>query len=253
MSRSALAAGGRGGGSDGAAHGFELFVAAGHPHPRGRATAGGRSGAQDRHPRRRPSAADQLHEWAAERAPALGMPVAALEAYAYAARVAEVENPDCHLAWTTLAGIGQVESHHGTYRGAMIAPNGDVRPPIRGVRLDGTNGNLEIIDNDGGRRRRPDLCPGDGPDAVHPRDLEALRRRRQQRRHHQPGQLRRRRAVGGGLPVLARQGPGHAAGLDERAARLQPFRPVRPHRARLGDGLRRTDTPSKHAARASNL
>ena len=57
----------------------------------------------------------------AARAPALGIPVTALEAYAYAARVAEVENPECHLGWTTLAGIGQVESHHGTYRGAIIA------------------------------------------------------------------------------------------------------------------------------------
>jgi membrane-bound lytic murein transglycosylase B len=95
--------------------------------------------------------ADQLRQWAAERAPALGLPVAALEAYAYATRVAEVENPDCHLEWTTLAGIGEVESHHGTFRGARIASNGDVNPPIRGVRLDGTNGNLEIIDNDGGK------------------------------------------------------------------------------------------------------
>jgi membrane-bound lytic murein transglycosylase B len=94
--------------------------------------------------------ADQLHQWAAERAPALGMPVTALEAYAYAARVAQVENPDCHLAWTTLAGIGMVESHHGTYRGARVAPNGDVRPPIRGVRLDGTSGNLKIHDTDAG-------------------------------------------------------------------------------------------------------
>jgi membrane-bound lytic murein transglycosylase B len=93
--------------------------------------------------------ADQLRQWAAERAPALGMPIAALEAYAYAARVAEVENPDCHLEWTTLAGIGEVESHHGTFRGATIAENGDVTPPIRGVRLDGTNGNLEIFDSEG--------------------------------------------------------------------------------------------------------
>jgi len=93
--------------------------------------------------------ADQLRQWAAERAPALGMPIEALEAYAYAARVAEVENPDCHLEWTTLAGIGEVESHHGTYRGATIAGNGDVTPPIRGVRLDGTNGNLEIFDSEG--------------------------------------------------------------------------------------------------------
>ncbi|ULE31325.1 lytic transglycosylase domain-containing protein [Mycobacterium sp. IDR2000157661] len=99
----------------------------------------------DTHAKGRP--ADQLREWAAQRAPELGIPAGALEAYAYAARVAEVENPDCHLSWTTLAGIGQVESHHGTYRGAAIAPNGDVRPPIRGVLLDGTNGNLEIMDD----------------------------------------------------------------------------------------------------------
>ena len=94
----------------------------------------------------RPAA--QLHDWAVQRAGALGIPVMALEAYAYAARVAEVENPDCHLKWTTLAGIGQVESHHGTYRGAQIAHNGDVTPPIRGVLLDGSGGNLEILDND---------------------------------------------------------------------------------------------------------
>lgn len=90
--------------------------------------------------------ADQLRDWAEQRAPGMGIPVSALEAYAYAARVAQVENPDCHLSWTTLAGIGMVESQHGTYRGAEIAPNGDVSPPIRGVRLDGTNGNLEIIE-----------------------------------------------------------------------------------------------------------
>jgi membrane-bound lytic murein transglycosylase B len=77
--------------------------------------------------------------------------VTALEAYAYAAKVAAVENPSCHLTWTTLAGIGMVESHNGTYHGATIAPNGDVTPPIRGVRLDGSNGNLEIVDADGGQ------------------------------------------------------------------------------------------------------
>ena len=73
--------------------------------------------------------------------------MSALQAYAYSARVAQVENPDCHLGWTTLAGIGMVESRHGTYRGAQIAPNGDVSPPIRGVRLDGTNGNLTILES----------------------------------------------------------------------------------------------------------
>jgi len=94
--------------------------------------------------------ADQLHDWAAERAPKLGIPVTALEAYAYAARVAEVVNPKCKIAWTTLAGIGMVESHHGTYKGSMVSTDGSVTPPIRGMRLDGTSGNMEILDSDGG-------------------------------------------------------------------------------------------------------
>ena len=94
--------------------------------------------------------ADQLRNWAEQRSTALEIPVIALEAYAYAARVAEVENPKCHIAWTTLAGIGQVESHHGTYRGATLAPNGDVSPPIRGVRLDGSGGTLRIVDTEDG-------------------------------------------------------------------------------------------------------
>jgi membrane-bound lytic murein transglycosylase B len=115
----------------------------GVPPPRGEAVP-----QIDTHAKGRP--ADQLNEWASERAPVLGMPITALEAYAYAARVAEVENPDCNLSWPTLAGIGMVESHHGTYRGATIASNGDVTPLIRGVRLDGTRGNLEIIDSDSG-------------------------------------------------------------------------------------------------------
>ncbi len=101
--------------------------------------------------------ADQLHGWAAERAPALQIPVTALEAYAYAARVAEVENPHCHLAWTTLAGIGQIESHHGTYGHATLFPNGDTRPPIRGVRLDGSGGTLHIVEN-----VQPELADDDG-------------------------------------------------------------------------------------------
>lgn len=120
---------------------LSLFIPEGVPPP-----AGDPVPPVDTHAAGRP--ADQLREWAELRAPALEMPVVALEAYAYAARVAEVENPKCHLAWTTLAGIGMVESHNGTYRGATIAPNGDVRPPIRGVRLDGTGGNLRIVDTE---------------------------------------------------------------------------------------------------------
>lgn len=113
--------------------------------------------------------ADQLRDWAEARSTALGIPVTALEAYAYAARVAEVENPKCKLKWTTLAGIGQVESHHGTYGGATIAPNGDVSPPIRGVQLDGTDGNEHIADTDKGKLDGdPDLDRAMGPMQIIP-------------------------------------------------------------------------------------
>src|SRR6185312_14121612 len=114
---------------------LSLFIPDGVPPP-----AGDPVPPVDTHASGRP--ADQLRDWAQQRAAGLEIPVIALEAYAYAARVAEVENPKCHIAWTTLAGIGQVESHHGTYRGARLAPNGDVSPPIRGVRLDGSGGTL---------------------------------------------------------------------------------------------------------------
>ncbi len=117
-----------------------MFIPDGVPPP-----AGAPVPPVDTHASGRP--ADQLRSWAEQRSAALEIPVVALEAYAYAARVAEVENPKCHIAWTTLAGIGQVESHHGTYRGAVLTPNGDVTPPIRGVRLDGSGGTVRIVDS----------------------------------------------------------------------------------------------------------
>src|SRR6201992_3940491 len=110
---------------------LSLFIPEGVPPP-----AGGPVPPVDTHAAGRP--ADQLRDWAEKRSQALEIPVIALEAYGYAARVAEVENPKCHIAWTTLAGIGQVESHHGTYHHATLFPNGDVRPPLRGEGLAGT-------------------------------------------------------------------------------------------------------------------
>jgi membrane-bound lytic murein transglycosylase B len=133
------------------------YIPKGVPPPRGALVP-----PVDTHAKGRP--ADQLRGWAAQLAPALHIPVTALEAYGYAARVAEVENPSCHIAWTTLAGIGQVESHHGTYHQAVLFPNGDVRPPIRGVVLDGTNGTMRIIDSDpGGMDGEPDTVRAMGP------------------------------------------------------------------------------------------
>lgn len=94
--------------------------------------------------------ADRLDAWARPLSEGTGIPLIAMEAYGNAAEIQRQQHPECGLAWTTLAGIAGVESKHGTYRGARIARNGDVSPPIRGVKLDGTAGNLTIRDTDGG-------------------------------------------------------------------------------------------------------
>lgn len=79
-----------------------------------------------------------------------GIPERALSAYAGAALAKSVERPDCDLGWNTLAGIGGVESRHGSYRGASIAEDGTVSPPIVGIALDGSTTAL-ITDTDGGQ------------------------------------------------------------------------------------------------------
>ncbi|MFZ2527767.1 MAG: lytic murein transglycosylase [Rhodococcus sp. (in: high G+C Gram-positive bacteria)] len=95
--------------------------------------------------------AAQLRDWAAPQSETLGIPVVVLEAYGHAAAVLAASRPDCGLAWTTLAGIGSVESGHGRHGGASADENGTVAPPIRGIPLDGGPGLAEIRDTDGGR------------------------------------------------------------------------------------------------------
>ncbi len=58
--------------------------------------------------------------------------------------------PQCGLGWNTLAGIGAVESIHGSYLGASADADGLVSPPIIGIALDGSEGVMEILDTDGG-------------------------------------------------------------------------------------------------------
>ncbi|WP_019146096.1 lytic transglycosylase domain-containing protein [Aeromicrobium massiliense] len=75
--------------------------------------------------------------WVAETAARTGVPARAVQAYAGATLRTSVEHRGCRLGWTTLAGIGQVESGHG--RGAL---GDDGRPvePIFGPALDGSEG-----------------------------------------------------------------------------------------------------------------
>lgn len=94
--------------------------------------------------------ADLLLAWADPQADALNISAPALAAYAHAAAIMSDTSPGCGIAWTTLAGIGYIESRHGTYQGSTVAPDGTVFPVIRGIPLDGGPGIAEIPDTDGG-------------------------------------------------------------------------------------------------------
>ncbi|ERK61269.1 hypothetical protein N136_04857, partial [Leifsonia aquatica ATCC 14665] len=79
-----------------------------------------------------------------------GIPGRAVLAYAGAATAIAAKDPGCRLGWSTLAGLGAVESHHGTIGGSAPQGDGTVQPPILGPRLDGTD-YAAIDDTDGGR------------------------------------------------------------------------------------------------------
>lgn len=89
--------------------------------------------------------------WVEDLAQRTGIPERVLESYASAALWAGEEHSTCGLEWNTLAGLGWVESRHGWLQGASVTADGDVRPEIIGIPLDGTNGTAEITDTDGGR------------------------------------------------------------------------------------------------------
>lgn len=88
-------------------------------------------------------------EWVATVAERTGIPSRALSAYAGAALRISAEQPGCGLGWNTLAGIGAVETEHGTVHGGSISPGGMARPTIIGIALDGTASEA-IRDTDGG-------------------------------------------------------------------------------------------------------
>lgn len=72
--------------------------------------------------------------WLERTARRTGIPAPALRAYADA-QLSGVGG--CDLGWTTLAGIGWVESHHGTIDDRTLGLDGRSTPPIIGVALDG--------------------------------------------------------------------------------------------------------------------
>ncbi|WP_433214170.1 lytic murein transglycosylase [Dactylosporangium sp. CS-047395] len=94
--------------------------------------------------------ADVYGAWAASRSVRLDIPVVALQAYGYAEAVAARTTPKCHLTWTTLAGIGKVESDHGRTNGSVLQDDGRSVPPVVGPPLDGQNNRQSVADTDQG-------------------------------------------------------------------------------------------------------
>jgi len=99
-----------------------------------------------------------LSAWARKMAARTDIPVRVLVGYAGAEVALRKQQPDCHLSWTTLAGIGRVESDHGRYGGATVLPSGQESMPIMGVPLDGASG-VQAIPAPGTGQANPGGAP----------------------------------------------------------------------------------------------
>jgi membrane-bound lytic murein transglycosylase B len=72
--------------------------------------------------------------WVDRTANLTGIPAIAVRAYAAAQLAAPA---GCHLGWTTLAGIGWIESGHGSHGGSALLANGETTRAISGPQLAG--------------------------------------------------------------------------------------------------------------------
>lgn len=75
--------------------------------------------------------------WVRRTARASGLSYFAVDAYARAERAAPAS---CGVGWVTLAGVGWVESQHGTLGGRRLGADGRPSTPILGPALDGEGG-----------------------------------------------------------------------------------------------------------------
>jgi membrane-bound lytic murein transglycosylase B len=76
----------------------------------------------------------------------IDVPLVALDAYWRASQLAP-----CRIPWWVIAGIGRVESGHGSAHGSSLTAEGDTTVHILGIALDGRPGVAAVGDTDGGR------------------------------------------------------------------------------------------------------
>ncbi|WP_040919156.1 C40 family peptidase [Saccharomonospora glauca] len=82
----------------------------------------------------------KFEEWVDDVADWLDIPRRAMYAYATATVILTDEQPECHLSWVTLAGIGRTATDHGRIEGGEVTEDGDMSEPI---------GTIEVRDFDG--------------------------------------------------------------------------------------------------------
>lgn len=83
-------------------------------------------------------------EWVTETAASRQIPVRAMQAYARTEISQREAALECNLRWNTLAGVGSVESAHGTLGGAGLDAAGVPSKRIIGPPLNGENGTRAI-------------------------------------------------------------------------------------------------------------
>ncbi|MFO6453351.1 MULTISPECIES: lytic transglycosylase domain-containing protein [unclassified Aeromicrobium] len=83
-------------------------------------------------------------DWVTRTAADRQIPVRAMQAYARTEISQREAAPDCNLRWNTLAGVGSVESAHGTLGGAGLDAAGVPSKRIIGPPLNGENGTRAI-------------------------------------------------------------------------------------------------------------
>jgi len=92
-------------------------------------------------------------QWVDHTAAATGVPAPAMHAYGAATLRLAKEDPSCRLGWSTLAGVGWVESHQGAIDGRTLQADGTPSAPITGPALDGSSKVAAIPDSSGGWAR----------------------------------------------------------------------------------------------------
>jgi membrane-bound lytic murein transglycosylase B len=122
--------------------------------------------------------------WVSHTAAASGISAPAMRAFGVATLRSTAEDPGCHLAWTTLAGIGWVESQQGTIGGRILGADGRPDRPITGVPLDGSGKVAQVPNGSGGYQRAVGpmqfipstwqtwASDGDGDGVADPQDLD---------------------------------------------------------------------------------